>query len=180
VVLQNNLGDDLTITADGISTFATALDDLSAYEVTVLTQPTSPDQTCVLANEIGVLAGADIIDITLTCTIDQYDINLNVSGLALTNSLSFINGADTITFNADGLLTISTLDDESAYDVNITAQPNTPDQICTFTDPDAGNLAGGDVTINVTCITVQYTIGVNVSGLAAGNSVVLQNNAQAT
>ncbi len=176
VVLQNNAGDDLTINVDGISTFATPLEDLSAYDVTVLTQPTTPNQTCVLENESGTLAGADVIDMTLTCTINTYDINLNVTGLALTNSVSFINGADTITFNVDGLQTISTLDDESAYDVNITVQPDTPNQICTFVDPDAGNLAGGDVTINVTCITVQYTVSVDISGLAAGNSVVLQNN----
>ncbi len=176
VVLQNNAGDDLLIDADGISTFATQLEDLSAYEVTVLTQPTAPNQTCVLENENGTLAGADVNDITLTCTTDQYDVNINVTGLALSNSVSFVNGTDSITFNADGLLTLSTLDDESAYDVNITLQPNTPNQICSFVDPDAGTLAGSDVTINVTCLTVQYTVGVDVAGLATGNSLVLQNN----
>ena len=42
LVLQNNGGDDLAISADGSFTFATPLVDGSSYEVTVLTQPTQP------------------------------------------------------------------------------------------------------------------------------------------
>ena len=59
----------------------------------------------------------------------------------------------------------------SAYDVDITAQPTTPNQVCTFDTADAGTLAGSDVTINVTCTTTQYNVNINVSGLAATNSV---------
>ncbi|WP_218944371.1 hypothetical protein, partial [Marinicella rhabdoformis] len=50
------------------------------------------------------------------------------------------------------------------------------DQVCSFDNADAGNLAGGDATVNVSCVTTQYTVGVNVSGLAGGNTVVIQNN----
>src|SRR5215475_3478862 len=43
VVLQNNGGDSLTITANGAFTFKTAVTGpTDAYKVTVLTQPTSP------------------------------------------------------------------------------------------------------------------------------------------
>ena len=41
VTLQNNGGDDLSLTADGGFSFATALTDGSAYSAAVLTQPTS-------------------------------------------------------------------------------------------------------------------------------------------
>jgi hypothetical protein len=66
-VLQNNAGDDLAIGADGSFTFATELVDGSGYEVTVLTQPTSPSQTCSITNGSGTLAGADIGNVTVTC-----------------------------------------------------------------------------------------------------------------
>ncbi|HET6603748.1 MAG TPA: hypothetical protein VFG21_05965 [Xanthomonadaceae bacterium] len=51
VVLQNNSGDDLTVNANGAFTFSTALADRSAYAVTVLTQPTTPNQTCTVAKQ---------------------------------------------------------------------------------------------------------------------------------
>ena len=103
--------------------------------------------------------------------------NISVSGLAATNTVSFNNGIDTLDFTTDGTQTISTLDDGTAYDVDITsAQPVSPNQTCGFTNADSGTLAGSDVTVTVECITEQYVIGGSLSGLASGNSVALQNN----
>ena len=48
LVLQNNGGDDLSITADGPFAFATELADGSGYNVTVSSQPTG--QTCFVSN----------------------------------------------------------------------------------------------------------------------------------
>ncbi len=42
LVLQNNAGDDLAIAADGSFTFATTIDDLSTYAITVAAQPITP------------------------------------------------------------------------------------------------------------------------------------------
>jgi len=66
VVLQNNAGDNLSLSADGPFTFATALADGSTYAVTVLAQP--PGQTCTVANGNGTIAGAGVTDVTVTCT----------------------------------------------------------------------------------------------------------------
>lgn len=70
LVLQNNLGDDLAISADGGFTFETQLDDGSTYAVTLLTQPTSPIQICSVSSSSGVLAGTDITDVIVTCITD--------------------------------------------------------------------------------------------------------------
>ena len=70
LVLQNNGGDDLNIPTDGDFTFATALDDLTNYTVTVLTQPVLPNQVCRIENGTGVLAGADISNIVVGCKDD--------------------------------------------------------------------------------------------------------------
>lgn len=67
VTLQNNAGDDLTVNADGSYTFATELNDGTNYAVTVLTQPTQPDQVCTVSNGSGTIAGADVTDVDVSC-----------------------------------------------------------------------------------------------------------------
>ena len=65
LVLQNNGGGDLTITADGQFTFAAAVNS-SAYSVTVRTQPSG--QTCTITNGSGTISGADITNVAVTCS----------------------------------------------------------------------------------------------------------------
>lgn len=65
VVLQNNMGDDLTVTADGPFVFSTPLDDGSAYAVTVLKQPRG--LLCTVTNGTGTIAGADVSSVDVTC-----------------------------------------------------------------------------------------------------------------
>jgi hypothetical protein len=68
VVLQDNGGDDLTLRGDGNFTFAAGLNDGAAYAVTVLTPPGG--QHCDVARGTGTVRGADVIDITVSCSID--------------------------------------------------------------------------------------------------------------
>ena len=68
LVLQNNGADDLEISADGDFTFTTAVADLSSFTVTVLTQPTSPNQTCVVTNETGDVNRMNVTTVTVSCT----------------------------------------------------------------------------------------------------------------
>lgn len=66
LVLQNNGGDDLTLTADGRFNFATSVTNGAAYAVTVLTQPAA--QNCSIANGTGTIAAANISDVAVTCS----------------------------------------------------------------------------------------------------------------
>ena len=178
VIIQNNLGDDLTVNTDGLFTFATELDDESNYDITVLTQPNTPNQTCVVTNESGTIAGTDIINISVTCTTNTYGIGGTVSGLATGNEVILQNNlGDDLTVNSDGLFTFATaINDESTYDITVLAQPSTPNQTCIATN-ESGMLAGTDISnISVTCTTNTYGISGTVSGLATGNEVILQNN----
>jgi 6-phosphogluconolactonase (cycloisomerase 2 family) len=68
LVLQNNGGDDLSVSANGSVQFATGLATGAAYSVTVKTQPTMLTQTCTRSNPTGTVANADVTTITLTCT----------------------------------------------------------------------------------------------------------------
>lgn len=65
VVLQNNAGDNLTLSADGDFKFAKTVDEGAAYAVTILTQPS--DRTCTVQNGAGTAAAVDIDDVRVTC-----------------------------------------------------------------------------------------------------------------
>lgn len=57
VVLQDNGGDNLTISSNGSFTFATPVAQGAPYNVTVLTQPT--EQTCSVTNGSGTMGGSE-------------------------------------------------------------------------------------------------------------------------
>ncbi len=73
LVLQQNGGDDLVIDADGSFTFATPVNDGASYSVTVRTQPGAPAQTCTVANGSGIVSGANVTDVAVSCTTDVTD-----------------------------------------------------------------------------------------------------------
>src|ERR1700722_8124540 len=53
--------------ANGNQTFGTAAPN-TAYNITVKTQPTSPSQTCAVANGMGTTGSVDVTNITVVCT----------------------------------------------------------------------------------------------------------------
>ena len=65
IILQNNGGDDLTVTADGSFTFATALADGSIYNVTIKTHPSG--QCGFVTNGSGTISGGAVTDVSVNC-----------------------------------------------------------------------------------------------------------------
>jgi hypothetical protein len=66
VVLQDNGGDNLSVTANGPFTFATPVASGSAYAVTVKTSPSG--QTCSVSGGSGTMGSANITNVTVSCT----------------------------------------------------------------------------------------------------------------
>ena len=66
VVLQDNGGDDLSVTASGPFTFATKVATGAAYSVTVKTNPSG--QTCTVASGSGTMGSANVTSVAVTCT----------------------------------------------------------------------------------------------------------------
>lgn len=66
VVLQNNSGDNLSISSNGSFTFNTSLAPGSIYNATVKTYPTG--QTCTVTNGSGTIAASNITNISVTCS----------------------------------------------------------------------------------------------------------------
>lgn len=77
IVLQNNAGDNLTLTNNGSFTFATALADGAAYAVTVATPPNG--HTCTVSNGSGTVSGANVTNVSVSCVGEPSD-NFVISG----------------------------------------------------------------------------------------------------
>src|SRR6185312_15484360 len=87
LVLQDNGVDNLTLTANGAFAFATTIASGGTYAVTVLTQPGTPVQTCVIANGSGTVTNTDVTSVTITCTSNDYTVGGTVTGLATNESV---------------------------------------------------------------------------------------------
>ena len=178
VTLDLNGVEQLPVSANGGFTFAGLLLDESNYDVTVLTQPTGPSQTCLVQNGAGTLAGADVSDILVSCSIDEFSISGSVGGLAAGSSITLdLNGVEQVLVSDNGGFAFAgLLLDESDYEVTVLTQPTGPSQTCVVQNG-VGTLAGADVSnILVSCSIDEFSISGSVGGLAAGSSITLDLN----
>ncbi|VAW99558.1 probable outer membrane secretion protein -Rhodobacter capsulatus, partial [hydrothermal vent metagenome] len=77
LVLQNNGGDNLTISANGAFSFSLTAIDGDEYAVSVLTQPGNPNQTCTVNNGNGNISGAAISAVTVTCSTTSLEVSVS-------------------------------------------------------------------------------------------------------
>ncbi len=174
LVLQNNGADNLPPASGATSfTFATPVAAGSAYNVTVLTQPSG--LTCTVTNGSGT-ANANVTNVAIACTntvstftIGGTIVNLTAAGLVLQDNggdnLSVAAGATSFTF-------ATPVAAGSTYNVSVLSQP--VGQVCSVGN--ATGTATADVTsVSVTCTVNALTISVAVSGLT-GTGLVFQDN----
>ena len=176
LVLQNNGGDDLAISADGEFSFPSPIASGAPYNVTVLTQPSGPSQSCTVANGSGTIGAADVTDVAVTCATGTFVIGGTVSGLAGSGLELQNNGGDDLAVNGNGTFQFGTpLASGDAYNVTVKTHPTGPQQSCTVTNG-AGTVTSASVTnIAIVCATDRFTIGGTTSGLS-GSGLVLQLN----
>ena len=176
VVLQDNAADNLTITANGTFTFATAIASGKPYNVSVFTPPSTPPQTCTVANGAGN-AVSNVNAVQITCSSGTVSIGGTVVGLLGINLVLQDNGGDNLTNLVSGPFTFKTaLPIGTAYKVTVASQPTSPTQTCTVTNG-SGTANANVGNIQITCSTGTLSVGGTVSGLsAAGSGIVLQDN----
>ena len=166
VVLQNNSGDDLTLTADGSFSFATPIDDASTYSVTVLTNPSG--QTCSVSSGSGTMNGAAVTSVSVTCSTSTYTIGGTVTGLTGSVGLYEGNNNDAVTITTNGLYTFGvSLPNGFTYDISVITQPS--GQTCTVSNG-TGTISGANVAnVDVSC-TASGTAGVTVSNISGSTT----------
>jgi hypothetical protein len=177
VVLQDNGGDNLTLTTNGSFAFATPLAMGATYTVTVFSEPTSPAQACALSGNTGTVGSADVTTVEVVCTTDSFTIGGMVTTLSGTGLVLQDNGGDNLPIASSGAFTFATpVASGSSYTVTVYANPSGPTQICNVSSG-LGTVTTADITtVEVACTTQSYTVGGTVTGLATGDSVVLQDN----
>lgn len=178
LVLQDNGGDNLTISQNGSFIFPTALASGTAYAVTVLTQPSNPAQTCAVTFGGTGTATSNVVIVRVGCNTNSFTVGVNVSGLSGTGLVLQNNGGNNLPVSANGSFTFSTpINRGGSYNVTILTQPSSPTQNCAVTNGFGASINGNVTAIQVACFTtsVTFTVGGTVSGLA-GTGLVLQDN----
>jgi hypothetical protein len=177
LVLQNS-NETVEVQADGTFSFPGRIASGGTYNVTVQTAPSDPAQACSIANGEGTVTAADVTDVTVTCTRRQFTVGGVVGGLAGSGLVLRNNGADDLAVTGDGPFTFPTaIESGRPYDVEVVTQPTSPAQECAV-ESASGTVDAENVTaVRVQCVTIEYTLGGSVSGLA-GSGLVLQNNGQ--
>ena len=181
LVLRDNGSDDLVVSANGSFTITTGLPGGAAYSVTVVSQPSSPSQSCVVTAGSGTVATGDIKTVMIDCTTNSYTVGGMVSGLTGEGLVLRDNGRDELAVIANGPVRFATpLAAGAAYEITIMSQPASPPQICNVTRG-SGTVGDANVTsIVIACTTVpspglvfatvssnsQHSCGVTTSGVA--------------
>jgi hypothetical protein len=106
-----------------------------------------------VANGSGTLAAANVTNVEVTCTTNQFTVGGTVTGLTGDQVVLQNNGGDNQVITADGGFTFAAQDDVSSYDVTVLSQPDNPSQTCSVANG-SGTLAGANVTnVEITCTT---------------------------
>lgn len=182
VVLQLNLADNVTVSANGSFAFPAPLAAGTAYAVTIAPRA-NPPQNCTVTNGTGTITTA-VTNVTLTCaawgsTLPVGGTIQGLGGQPVTLSLNSTGVPPTVTTSTNGAFTFPVnLPASTAYLVTVTTQPT--GQYCVV------NNAGGVVSalsassVTVTCITgalpTAYTVGGTVTGLDGPLSLMLSKN----
>ncbi len=174
LVLQDNAGNNLPVTVNGSFTFAISVTSGGFYNVTVLDQPSTPTQTCIVTNGSGI-ASANISSIQVACTTITYTIGGMVSGLSGAGLVLQDDAGDNLPVSTNGPFSFATpIASGGPYNVTVLTQPAGPVQSCTVTS--GGGIASSNInSVVVSCITATYTVGGTVEGLSGGG-LVLQDN----
>lgn len=174
LVLQNNGGGDLAVTADGGFAFANRLASNTTYNVSVKTQPSG--QNCVVRNASGTIASANVTNVDVACGSNQFTVGGTVTGLAGSGLVLLLDGGDGLDIPSNGSFAFErALASGDSYNVTVGTQPSDPAQICTVANS-GGTIGSTNVTsVRVTCASSTLSIGGTVNGLL-GSGLVLQNN----
>jgi len=177
LMLQDNAGNDLAVTTNGIFTFTVPVANGTGYSVTVKTQPAKPTQNCDISDGAGMVSGGDVTSVSVTCTTNGYTVGGTVSGLLGTGSGLVLadNNGDELNVSASGSFTFPlTIGSGTKYAVTVKTQPSDPAQTCSVSNG-SGTIAGANIaSVSVACATDFFQVSGTFSGLAAGDTVVMQ------
>jgi hypothetical protein len=146
LVLEDNNGDQVTMTGDGDFTFPSEVSITEHYHIAVAQQP--DHQTCSVQNASGSVAMSEVHEVVVYCSHESYFVGVTVTGL--TGTLQILNnGTDVTTINADGSYAFPTyLAEGTTYNVTVVTQPS--GQTCVVTNG-SGTISDDVTDIVISC-----------------------------
>lgn len=125
IVIQNNNGDDTSLTTNGNFSFPTQIN--GEYSVSIKTQPFQ--QTCTISNGSGTTSET-VSDVIISCVTNSYQIGGSLTGMASSKSIIIqLNAANDLTLTANGSFAFSTMLNYNAS-YAITVKTNPTSQAC--------------------------------------------------
>jgi large repetitive protein len=174
IILANNGGAPLSVSANEAFTFPALVPQNGSYNVTVITQPKG--QVCSVSNGVGDHLVSSVVDVAVSCAAPTLTISGSVSGLASGAKLVLKdNGADTLTLSANGAFSFATpVSYNGAYAVTVASQP--AGATCTVSNANGAGITAAVTNVTVACSANTFPLSGSVSGLPAGEHLVLENN----
>jgi hypothetical protein len=178
--LQLNNQPPLEVPAGATSfTFLTLLQSGASYIVEVERDPSDPAQQCSVspATRTGIVLGANVTNVSVTCTTASFRIGGSVSGLLGDGLILRKQDGETLAVASNGSFFFeNTQASGSTYEVTVQTPPTNPSQTCTIANG-RGTVGSGDVrNVRVTCATDTFAIGGTVNGLLGSGLTLLLNN----
>ncbi len=127
-----------------------------AYEVTAYSQPKNLSQTCVVANGTGIVAGANVSNLDVTCTTSTFPITVSATGVTAKGLVLKNNtNGETLAIDTSGSYTFATpVVSGGNYMVLISSQPTGGTLECNITDFSGSVTAGAPPPVKVSCVPV--------------------------
>jgi hypothetical protein len=174
LVLRDNGGDDLPVPAAATSfAFPSTVASGAAFAVTVLTQPSGPDQVCTVAGGSGKVGAGSVNSVTINCTAGSFTVAGSITGLAGTVVLQD-NGGDKVSVTSNAFSFPTPVASGQPYAIAVLNQPASPiSQTCTVT-AGTGTVTGPVTTAAVSCATNVFKVRATVNGLT-GTGLKLRN-----
>src|SRR5208282_5264861 len=181
LVLQDNGGDNRSVTTNGAFAFVTALTTGTTYSVTVLTQPTNPSQTCVVSNSSGTISGSPVQDVAVSCVMNSSPVTVDPSGYFAYVANSGPGNIDAYTINqTTGALTLTGTFTAGTYPSQVTVDPSGnfayvanlgDDTISAYTiDNTSGSPTYGELTLTGTFTAGTSPVSVTIYPASSGAS----------
>jgi hypothetical protein len=178
LLLQDNGGSNLLLTENGSFLFAATVGSGTAYDVTVLAEPSAPAQSCVVSMGAGTADSANVTNVQVTCTTVSFTVGGTLIGLASGSSITLQdNGGDDLTLSSNGAFSFPT-SLASGKPFAVTLLTENPPQSCAVS-AGTGTVGNGNVTtivVNCSASSVGYTVGGSVVGLSPNDSLAVENN----
>lgn len=93
LVLQLNGANNTSRSTNGVFAFTNSITDGSSYSISILTQPSSPAQTCSVNNGSGTISGGNVTNVAVNCIDGLFTATGTMSYPRLSNTgVTLLNG----------------------------------------------------------------------------------------